>query len=110
MQARSFATRSERPYFVSVASQHRPITVGAFLSDSRSANFGTPIPSLPGPGVTSDIGITLKFTLTPGDSASFTGVFVVNPVPEPASMMLATCGFAIVLGASWQRRRSRRRM
>ena len=49
---------------------------------------GAPIPSLPGPAALSSIGITHKFTLTPGDSVSFTSVFVVEPIPEPATMGL----------------------
>jgi hypothetical protein len=42
------------------------------------------------PAALSTIGIRLDFTLTPGDSASFTSVFVVQPVPEPASIALDT--------------------
>ena len=56
--------------------------------------FGTPIPSLPGPAVASSIGIRYNFNLTAQDSASFTGVFVVEPIPEPATAAL----FAVGLG------------
>jgi hypothetical protein len=51
-----------------------------------SADFGSPIPSLPGPAANSSIAIQLKFTLTPGDSMALTSVFVVNPVPEPVGL------------------------
>ncbi|MGD9644741.1 MAG: hypothetical protein AB7U73_03455 [Pirellulales bacterium] len=85
------------------------ITVGPFLSGTVGpSSFGTPIPSLPGPAASTSIGIRLNFTLTPGDSASFTSVFVVEPVPEPASIAMASCGFAMVIGGvCWRRRRAR---
>jgi len=54
--------------------------------------FGTPIPSLPGPGVATSIGIRYDFLLTSQDAASFTGVFVVEPVPEPATAALLGLG------------------
>src|SRR5262245_27404476 len=54
--------------------------------------FGVPIPSLPGPLVATSIGIRYDFTLTGGDAASFTGVFVVEPIPEPASAALFGLG------------------
>jgi len=61
---------------------------GVFLSGNvPNLAFGTPIPSLPSPAVTTNIGIRLDFILTPGDSASFTSNFVVV-VPEPATGML----------------------
>jgi hypothetical protein len=55
--------------------------------------FGTPIPNMPGPAVTTNIGIMLDFILTPGDSASFTSNFVVV-VPEPATAALFGMGLA----------------
>lgn len=61
------------------------------------ASFGFPSPpSLPGPAVASSIGIRLDFTLTPGDSASFTSNFVVEPVPEPATGLLLGGGLAVL--------------
>jgi len=58
--------------------------------------FGTPIPSLPGPAVLSSIGIQYNFSLTGGDAASFTGVFVVQPIPEPSTALLVGLGLVIV--------------
>ena len=70
-------------------------SAGAFLSNSLgSVAFGTPIPSAAGPAALTSIGIQLKFTLTPGDQASFTSVFVVNPVPEPTTLGLVSLGLA----------------
>ena len=77
---------------------------GAFLSGNiPSTAFGTPIPSLPSPAVTSDIGIRLDFILTPGDSASFTSNFVVV-VPEPGTGALLALG--LVALAAHRRRAS----
>jgi hypothetical protein len=69
------------------------VSSGAFLSNTLgAAAFGTPIPSLAGPAVAGSIGIQLKFQLTPGDQASFTSVFVVEPVPEPATLVMLSGG------------------
>jgi hypothetical protein len=66
---------------------------GAFLSGNiPNVAFGTPIPSAPGPAVLFNIGIVLDFVLTPGDSASFTSNFVVQPVPEPSTAALVALG------------------
>jgi len=54
--------------------------------------FGTPIPGLPGPGVATSIGIRYDFTLTGQDAASFTGVFDVEPIPEPGTAALFGLG------------------
>jgi hypothetical protein len=78
-----------------------------FESETKSAAFGTPIPSLPGPAALSTIGIRYDFSLTAGDSAGVTGVFVVQvpsePIPEPGSITLA--GFAALLLAAVARKR-----
>jgi hypothetical protein len=71
------------------------VSAGAFLSANlAAAAFGTPIPSAPGPAALTSIGIQLTFTLTPGDQASFTSVFVVEPVPEPTTLGLVSLGLA----------------
>ena len=64
--------------------------------------FGTPIPSLAGPAVASSIGIRYDFLLTAGDAASFTGVFVVEPIPEPSTGLLL--GFGLLAVAAVERR------
>ena len=63
-----------------------PFNVTAVAGGSQAfpltgANFGLPGPSFPGPAANSTIGIQLSFTLTPGDSVSFTSNFHVVPIP-----------------------------
>jgi len=61
----------------------------AFGSGSTGADsFGLPGLTQPGPAVSTSIGIQLTFTLTPGDSASFTSRFEVVPVPEPVTALM----------------------
>ncbi|MCB9847905.1 MAG: hypothetical protein H6814_05775 [Phycisphaeraceae bacterium] len=78
------------------------VSVVGFGSQSTGfEDFGTPIPSAPGPAVLNSIGITLQFDLTPGDSASWTSNFVVNVIPTPGAG--AVLGMAGVL--AFRRRR-----
>jgi hypothetical protein len=63
---------------------------GSTASDS----FGLPGLTQPGPAVNVSIGIQLQFTLTAGDSASFTSRFEVVPVPEPTTLLLVGGGLA----------------
>ena len=83
------------------------VVAGAFLSNNLpNVAFGTPIPSQPGPPVgpiPSTIGIRLDFTLTPGDSASFTSNFVVVPVPEPGTALLMAMGLGVLAARRRQR-------
>jgi hypothetical protein len=83
------------------------VTAAAFLSGNLpNLAFGTPIPSQPGPPVgpvPSTIGIRLDFTLTPGDSASFTSNFVVVPVPEPGTALLMVLGLGVLAARRRQR-------
>jgi hypothetical protein len=65
-----------------------------------ATSFGSPV-YLPGPAVATTIGIQLDFTLTAGDSASFTSNHIVLPVPEPAPATMMLLG----LGALALRRR-----
>ncbi|MEN8253902.1 MAG: PEP-CTERM sorting domain-containing protein [Verrucomicrobiota bacterium] len=53
-----------------------------------AVNQGLPGPTIPGPAAYSSIGITHKFTLTPGDTVAFTSFFVVEPIPEPSSIAM----------------------
>ncbi len=59
-----------------------------------SLAFGTPIPSQAGPAVVANIGIKIDFILTAADSASFTSVFRVEPIPEPSTAVLLGLGLA----------------
>lgn len=70
-------------------------SAGALLTANiPSTSFGSPIPSLVGPAVASDIGIRLDFTLTGNDSAGFTSNFVVTP--EPHSLAMVGLGLALL--------------
>lgn len=65
------------------------------LFDGGSASIpatwaGLPGPTLPSGAVNNTIGIQHKFTLTAGDSATFTSYFIVTP--EPATLALAAIG------------------
>ncbi len=60
-----------------------------------AANVGLPGPTIPGPAANSSIGITHKFTLTPGDAVAFTSYFVV--IPEPNSMVLIGVASSLIL-------------
>jgi len=74
------------------------VSVAGFGSGSTGfEDFGTPIPSAPGPAVLNSIGITLQFDLTDGDAVSWTSVFVVNVVPTPgAGALFGLAGFAAI--------------
>jgi len=70
------------------------VTVGPSQSGNVASpeDFGTPIPSAPGPAALVNIGLRYDFTLTPGDQASFTGTFVLLPAPGGA---MALCGLGV---------------
>lgn len=64
-------------------------------------SIGLPGPSAPGAAFSAGYqSVALRFALSAGDRASFTGVFVLQPVPAPAA--LATLAFA---GLASRRRR-----
>lgn len=62
-----------------------------FCSTTQSFSFGSPVPIV-GPGATTTMGITLRFTLSPGDQASITSVFNIIAVPEPVTGSLLGLG------------------
>jgi hypothetical protein len=64
----------------------------AYDSISQFTSAGIPGVTIPGPNALTSIGIEQKFSLTPGDQATFTSVFVVLPVPEPSSLGLLAIG------------------
>ena len=74
----------------------KTITASAFNSASDSTSAGLPGVTIPGPGVLGSIGIEHQFSLTPGDRATFTSVFVVN-APEPGSLSLLAIGGLVLL-------------
>lgn len=71
-----------------------PITLAdclPFVSNDCSATSSNGIASqAAGPGVATQIGITLTFTLSPGDSAGITSRFEI--VPEPSTLLLGGMG------------------
>lgn len=74
---------------------------GSFQSQTIGPDtFGGPIPSQAFGAVNTNIAIRLQFTLTAGDSASFTSLFVVVPAPGA----LAIAGLGLLAGRG--RRRS----
>lgn len=79
---------------------------GGFAIDDASA--GLPA-TIPGPAAAATIGISHRFTLTPGDRASFTSFFQAvdsdeGPiVPEPTTLALVAVSLVSVLG--FRRRR-----
>ena len=79
-----------------------PQSWGANAGDSGSILAeGIPYLSGSGPVGASELEILIRFTLTPGETATLNGNFVVEPVPEPATMTL------LGLGAVLLRRRKR---
>lgn len=72
----------------------------AFGSGSTGSDaFGLPGLTQPGPAVLTSMAVQLQFTLTAGDSASFTSRFEVVPVPEPTTALLlgsALAGLAVL--------------
>lgn len=72
-------------------------SAGQFLSNSTQPEQFF---NLVAGNVTNNISITLTFTLTPGDSASFTSIFTVVPVPAPGA-----CVALVGLVALGRRRR-----
>lgn len=76
-------------------------------SNSTSASAGLPGPTIPGPAALVTIGIRHTFTLTPGDRASFTSFFVVEPIPLPTGAGMGMAALVAVGVVGRIRRRSR---
>ena len=71
---------------------------------SGPVEFGTPIPSLVGPDVPTEIEIELNARVSAGDIATIVALFEVQPIPEPATMSLVVAG---AMGVLLRRRRRR---
>ncbi|MEM9175551.1 MAG: PEP-CTERM sorting domain-containing protein [Myxococcota bacterium] len=72
-----------------------PTTASGFGSVSLgTASFGIPVQESVAVATLTSIGLTLRFDLTAGDSASFTANFDVQPVPEPGTALLLGLGLA----------------
>jgi len=65
---------------------HQVTSVGGSTSFS-GGSFGFPVP-VSGPAINSSIGIRFAFSLSAGDSVSFSSVFVANPIPAPAAIVM----------------------
>jgi hypothetical protein len=76
-----------------------------FASTSSSTYFGFPTREAAPESIDSDIGILITFSLTNGDSASFTSNFDVVPVPVPAAVWLFGSGLLGLFGLSRRKRR-----
>jgi hypothetical protein len=74
------------------------LTAAPLASAGDTTNFGNEV----GPAAGAQIALQLKFTLSPGDSASVTGIFNIVPVPGPGG--LAVFGlFGAMLGGRRRR-------
>lgn len=65
--------------------------------------FGYPTREVAPQSIDSDIGINITFSLTAGDSVSFTSLFDVVPVPVPAAVWLFGSGLLGLIGIARRR-------
>jgi len=63
------------------------VTTASGTTSFSGGSFGFPVPVL-GPAINSSIGIRFAFSLSAGDSVSFSSVFVANPIPAPAALVM----------------------
>jgi hypothetical protein len=81
-----------------------PFSLAVPFGTNGSTQFaGAPPPgTLPGPAALLTIGIEHRFSLSPGDQATFNSVYEIVAIPEPGTAMLLVLG----LGALALRRRA----
>jgi hypothetical protein len=65
-------------------------------SNSTNTSAGLPGPTIPGPNANTSIGIEHEFTLTAGDTATFSSFFRVESAPEPTGLSLLAVGALFV--------------
>ncbi len=73
-----------------MANAFQQVTAANGTTSFSDGSFGFPVP-VSGPAINSTIGIRFAFSLSAGDSVSFSSVFVANPIPAPAAFIV--CGF-----------------
>jgi hypothetical protein len=78
-----------------------------FGSTSADTFFGFPTRENAPESIDSTIGILISFSLTAGDSASFTSNFDVTPVPLPPALWLFGTGLLGLLGISKRKKGSK---
>lgn len=71
-----------------------------FATTTANTFFGFPTREIAPESIDSTIGITIMFSLTAGDSASFTSNFDVVPVPLPAAIWLFGSGLLGFIGVA----------
>jgi len=81
-----------------------PNSFGTFSTTATSTDFGFPAREAAPESIDSNIGILITFSLTAGDSVSFTSNFDVVPVPVPAAIWLFGSGLLGLFGASRRKR------
>ena len=73
------------------------VLVSSYPAGFGPVDFGTPIPNLAGPDVLTSISVDTNFSLSAGDTVVLVATFVVEPIPEPASLaLLAVGGLALI--------------
>jgi len=82
-----------------------PISFSTFSTTASSTGFGFPTREAAPESIDTNIGILITFSLTPGDSVSFTSNFDVIPVPVPAAVWLFGSGLLGLFGLSRRKRR-----
>jgi len=76
-----------------------PASYATFSTTVNSIDFGFPTREVAPESADTNFGITLMFSLTPGDSVAFTSNFDIVPVPLPAGGWLLGSGILGLAGA-----------